>query len=66
MPKAIGGAPKTTGGPSKKPVAPGGAHDVPKTIESGPKPTASVAGDAPAEAERRSKRVTRRPRRPRV
>ena len=47
----------------------GGAHEVPKVIASGPKPSppeiGSVAGDTPAEAERRSKRA-RKTRRPRV
>ena len=61
VPKVVGSVPKPsvpkTGNLSK----PGGAHEVPKVIGSG-----SVAGDAPAEAERRSRRTTRKTRRPRV
>ena len=49
---------------SAKPYV-GGAFEVPKIIDSRPKPSTPEVGGAPTEAERRSKRVTRKTRRPR-
>ncbi|KAL8794622.1 MAG: hypothetical protein Q9195_002818 [Heterodermia aff. obscurata] len=60
VPKVVGSAPKPSAPKTGSLSKPGGAHEVPKLIGSG-----SVAGDAPAEAERRSRRTTRRLRRPR-